>query len=216
MSHIEKIGNATLYLGDCREILPTLGKFDACVTDPPYGMSKEGVTNDAPEIADLLVPDVIDQIRKQAPMILAFWSAQRFAALEKVFSSYKRIMIWHKKFAVFSPSNVGYRYEPLVWVQGDSAIQKRGDVFEHFLIAFKTQGENAAHPTQKPLSLMQEIINDFTEKDTSIVDPFMGSGSTGVAAIMQNRTFTGIEIEETYFDIACKRISEAVKSPGLF
>jgi site-specific DNA-methyltransferase (adenine-specific) len=204
-----------LYLGDCREVLPTLSAFDAVLTDPPYGMNKE-FANDTPEAADAIVSEIVTWAKANvAGNVLAFWSAQRLGAIDAVFAP-KRVMIWNKTFAIYAPNNVGYRFEPLVWVSGKEATAKRGDVFEAFPIAFRAQAENAAHPTQKPEVLMEEIVEDFTRRSDRVLDPFMGSGTTGVACVKLGRKFTGIEIEPKYFDIACRRISEALRQPDLF
>lgn len=210
----EVIGDATLYLGDCLEILPTLSGIDAVITDPPYGMNKS-FANDAPEMADPLVSDVVRWCRERVEgNVLMFWSAQRWSEIERIFSP-KRVMIWNKTFARHAPHNVGYRYEPLVWVSGKQAMKKRGDIFEAFPIAFKAQKENAAHPTQKPEALLAEIVRDFSSEDHVVLDPFFGSGTTGVACAKLGRRFVGIEIHEPYFDIACRRIEEAYRQPRL-
>lgn len=213
------IGGATLYLGDCLEILPELvasgPKVDSVITDPPYGMNKD-FANDTPFEADRIASRVISWCRIVCGgNILAFWSAQRMGAIDSVFAP-KRVMIWNKKFALYAPHNVGYRYEPLVWVSGDAANDKRGDIFEGFPIAFRAQAENESHPTQKPLAVLQEVVSDFTPPDGIVLDPFMGSGTTGVACAQLGRKFIGIEIESKYFDIACKRIEAAYAQGRLF
>ena len=211
----EVIGQATLYLGDCLEILPTLPKVDAVITDPPYGMNKD-FANDAPEQADVVTAKAIELCRGLCDgNILAFWSAQRMDVIKQVFNP-KRIMIWNKKFALYAPHNVGYRYEPLVWVSGTTANSKRGDIFEGFPIAFKAQAENESHPTQKPLAVLYEAVDDFAPKDGCVLDPFMGSGTTGAAAVAMGRSFIGIEVEPKYFDIACQRIDNAQRQERLF
>ena len=208
-----KIGDAVLYHGDCLEILPTLPKVDAVVTDPPYGMNKD-IANDG----DWAVPvtkAAIDACRAITDgNILAFWSAQRPDVISDVFWPFKRVMVWNKTFALYAPHNVGYRFEYIVWVRGDTANKKRGDIFEGFPIAFRAQSENASHPTQKPLSVVTELITDFSTE--TILDPFMGSGTTGVACAQLGRKFIGIEIERRYFDIACERIEKAYAQGKLF
>ena len=195
---VERIGDATLYLGDCREILPTLGNVDAVISDPPYGMNK-AIANDTPEEADAVTKEVTDWCKANvAGNVIMFWSAQRWHVIDRIFQP-KRVMIWNKTFALYAPHNVGYRYELVVWVCGPKAASKRGDIFQAFPIAFKNQKENAAHPTQKPLALMGELVRDFGGE--TILDPFMGSGSTGVAAVIAGRKFIGIEQEERYFNI---------------
>lgn len=72
------------------------------------------------------------------------------------------------------------------------------------------------HPTEKPVKLMREIIQDFTNEFQSVLDPFMGSGTTGVACVKEGRKFTGIELDPDYFDIACERIREAYRQPDMF
>ena len=212
---VEVIGDATLIQADCLKVLPLLGKVDAVICDPPYGMNKD-IANDAPEVADALVADAMATCKRiTLGNVLAFWSAQRLGVIEGVFQP-KRTMIWNKTFAIYAPHNVGYRYEPLVWVAGKEAANKRGDIFEAFPIAFKAQAENAAHPTQKPLALIEEILRDFTAQGDLVLDPFMGSGTTGVACLKLGRRFIGIEIESKYFDIAVSRIREAHKQPDIF
>lgn len=211
---VETIGNATLYLGDCREILPTLPKVDAVITDPPYGMNKD-IANDGSE-AVAVTRQAIDLCRLACDKnILAFWSAQKPFQIPDAFGETKRIMVWDKDWAIFTPNNVGYRFEYLVWVSGKSATRKRGDIFKCFPVIRKCQAESVGHPTQKPEKLITEIVGDFCSGGT-VLDPFMGSGTTGVAAIRSAMGFIGIEADERYFDIACRRISEAQAQQRLF
>lgn len=211
-----QIGDARLACGDCRAVLPTLGKVDAVVTDPPYGMGKD-IANDTIDEADAVTSSAIEWCKENVSgNVIAFWSAQRWHRVPELFFPAKRVMIWHKGFAPYAPHNVGYRYELIVWVKGDRANDKRGDVFEAFPIAFRTQAENAAHPTQKPVDLLTEILRDFTSPDTAVLDPFMGSGTTGVACAKLGRKFIGVEIERRYFDIACRRIEAAYAQPDMF
>jgi site-specific DNA-methyltransferase (adenine-specific) len=210
----EIIGDATLYCGDCRDILPTLGTVDAVVTDPPYGLGKD-IANDRPTEADPLVQEVFATLKRVCSgNILAFWAPQRIAVGMAIFKP-KRVMVWNKTFALYAPHNVGYRYELIFWVSGRAAMRKRGDVFEAFPIAFKAQGESVGHPTQKPIQLMSEMLLDFTRPNDCVLDPFMGSGSTGVACLGMGRSFVGIEAEPRYFEIACRRIEAAQKQARL-
>lgn len=208
-------GRIQLHLGDCRDVLPRLSGIDHLISDPPYGMNKD-FANDSPEAADAIVGEVMGWAKANVPgNVLAFWSAQRLGEIDRVFSP-KRVMIWNKTFAIYAPNNVGYRYEPLVWVSGKEAVAKRGDVFEAFPIAFKAQAENASHPTQKPVVLMAEILRDFTAPDSLVLDPFMGSGTTGVAAVNLGRRFVGIEIDPGHFETSCERIEAATRQGDMF
>jgi site-specific DNA-methyltransferase (adenine-specific) len=86
-------------------------------------------------------------------------------------------------------------------------------VFTHLTNQPDRHGE---HQTEKPIPLMRELVGLFTQPDSIILDPFMGSGTTGVAAVKLGRRFIGVEIEPRYFDIACRRIAEALKQPDFF
>jgi site-specific DNA-methyltransferase (adenine-specific) len=204
----------TLYLGDCREILPSLGKVDACVTDPPYGIAhvkgagglgKHNRRNIAPIAGDdvpfdpcpfLAFPDVI------------LWGASHFAQS----LPHGRWYVWDKldgmeSFDSFSDIEIAWH-------------NKRGAerIFRHMWKGICQDSEKDAtreHPTQKPIALMRWCIEQCSAPRT-ILDPFMGSGTTGVAAVKLGRRFIGIEIEERYFNIAVRRIEEALRQPDLF
>jgi len=189
------IGNATLYLGDCVKILPTLPKVDAVITDPPY----EGYTYDwpVPDIRSLPIPDVRQFV---------FWPAGQEFPLP-----FSARHIWSK-------CNV---------CQGDAepyeAIYERngktnGLVFRHAVIncqmnATLNGDEYTDHPTQKPIKLMRSLVRRV--KGT-VLDPFMGSGSTGLAAIQTGRRFIGIEQSPKFFDIARRRMEDAQRQESLF
>jgi len=198
-----------LYLGDCLEYMKSMPdkSVDAVITDPPYGMGKD-FANDTPDKADELFRQTSCEISRICTgNYLSFWSAQR---MEKIADFHpKRVLIWNKTFAIYTPNNVGYRYEPILWMTGKDAIQKCGDVLESFPILFKAQSENENHPTQKPTEVMRILINNFTELGDTIFDPFMGSGTTGVACMQLGRNFIGCEIDPTYYAIAEKRIKQA-------
>jgi len=205
---IETIGDATLYLGDCMDILPTLPKLDAVITDPPYGIKrfekgslrfdktgeyKNGIAWDkAPEKAffDLLLSKGENSI---------IWGANNF---ELPTSEY--FLVWDKQQTVSNFASAELAY---------TNIKIPAKVFR-FSIHQHNQIEKD-HPTQKPVDLMAWCM-DFVPKALTILDPFMGSGTTGVAAIQMGRKFIGIEREPKYFDIACKRIEQAVAQPRLF
>jgi site-specific DNA-methyltransferase (adenine-specific) len=189
-----------LYLGDCREILPRLGKVDAVVTDPPYP-NGEGFFLEAVEAARCFLRTA------PARAVIAFWSEIEIpdSALPLVATH-----VWHR-------TNVnGKIYEPAFhWC--DDGIKRRSEVKEHAAV-FNGVGpgcnEYAGHPTQKPIAVMRWLIEKLAAE--TILDPFMGSGTTGVAAVKLGRKFIGIEIDPKYFDIACRRISEALKQPDMF
>lgn len=201
----------TLYLGDCREILPTVGRIDAVVTDPPYGIGKDGQKRSTGAHGGRKAYDFLG------------WDAQRpdpeiFALL---LATAKTQVIWGGNyFADLLPPTGKW----LVWDKGQRISQSDGElawtslpgalrIFNLNRVALLTDG--AEHPTQKPVEVMRWSIQQIGNPKV-IADPFMGSGTTGVAAVDLGRRFIGIEVEPKYFDIACRRIDEASKRPRLF
>jgi site-specific DNA-methyltransferase (adenine-specific) len=233
-----QIGDCTLYLGDCLEILPTLGKVDAVVTDPPYEKEahrvgrrthksiKSGVNVDLS--FDAITETQRIDIACSTTDICEGWSiffCQAEAvtpwrdALEKASAKYKRTMVWIKpdsapQFNGMMPAP-GYESMPLAWCGHGkphwNGGGKRG-VFTHLT---NQSDRHGVHQTEKPVSLMVELVGLFTNRDNIVADPFMGSGTTGVACVKLGRKFIGIEIEPKYFDIACKRIQKAYDEPCL-
>jgi len=208
VAEIVKIGDATLYLGDCMDILPTLDKVDAVITDPPYGMGevlkdkggrwaglyteKNGFSWDktAPEIV-LTFPSIAQKV--------IIWGGNFFDLPVS-----KSWLVWNKIIRNFSSSVC-----ELAWTNLDKPINAFD--YSHGQLAI----EGKQHPTQKPLPLMIWCIEQAGNPER-ILDPFMGSGTTGVAAIQMGRKFIGIEREPKYFEMACKRIEQATKQDDMF
>jgi len=198
MTRIEKIGDATMYLGDCLEILPTLGKVDAVVTDPPYGIgiAANPVRQKHERMAwDDLTPDVAWIVALGVPSII--WGGNYFGL-----PAAQRFLIWDK----LQPENFSLAMCEQAWTN----IGGPAKMFRKSVLGYEKE-----HPTQKPVALMEWCLGFLPDAQT-ILDPFMGSGTTGVACANLGRKFIGIEIEQKYFDIACRRISEAYKQPRLF
>jgi len=201
-----------LYLGDCRDILPTFGRVDAVVTDPPYGISF--ISNHRTESYAAIENDTEKwplELMTTFPVRHSKYIFCRWDDLQRVLKP-RSLITWVKN----------------NWSMGDleheHARQTEVVLFyvgpEHFFpnkrptdVVFAPRTDNNFHPTEKPISLMSSIIQ-WT--DGTILDPFMGSGSTGVAAVKVGRKFIGIEKDPGYFDIACKRISEAFNQPDMF
>ncbi len=205
----EKIGEATLICGDSKVVLPTLGRFSACVTDPPYGIGKDGQKRTTGGHGGRKAYD------------FKGWDAERPEWIADILSCADQHIIWGGNyFADLLPA----RGKWLVWDKGQRINQSDGElawtsadgalrIFEQNRCALMTDG--AEHPTQKPVQLMQWCIQQLTEVK-SVCDPFMGSGTTGVAALRLGLRFVGIERDPDYFDIACKRMHEAWRQPRLF
>lgn len=213
------IGNATLYLGDCRDILPTMPKVDAVVTDPPYGIFK-----DAANDGKMFGKATIYSDDKTAPE----WDARPDSELlALVLASAPLWTIWGGNYMA---SDLGDTKGLLIWnkltgnnsyADGECAFSNKVGtmrIFTHqWCGAFKDseRGERAIHPTQKPVAVMKWCIEQ-AKKAEIILDPFMGSGTTGVAAVQMGRKFIGIEREPKYFAIACKRIEDAQRQGDMF
>ena len=215
MSRIETIGDCTLYLGDCRDILPTLGPVDAVVTDPPYGIGQWSANStggfmdkDAAELAkswDDEAPsvDTLLGIAALAPCVM--WGGNYLGL-----PAFPKALVWDKeqKGMHFAECEIAWTN----WSFNSTRILRYGLKGSD---CFGTG--NREHPTQKPISVMVWTIQQLGRiNPTIILDPFMGSGTTGVACVNLGRSFIGIEREPSYFDIACRRIEEAYKQPRLF
>lgn len=210
MFHTETIAEGvTLYRGDCREILPTLGTIDAVVTDPPYGIAdnwtkggqRHGWQNANRQMAlrnswDKEPPPVefFDSLRTQAAELI-IWGGNYFHLPPS-----RCWLVWNKPERNFSLAEA-----ELAWTNKDALVR----VFD-----YRRSDSDREHPTQKPVEVMRWSISKT--KGRTIVDPFMGSGTTGVAAVDLGRGFIGIEVEQKYYDIARRRIDEAARRPRMF
>jgi site-specific DNA-methyltransferase (adenine-specific) len=228
-----EIGNATLYLGDCMDILPTLAKVDAVMTDPPFSENTHGNAksnkgkghgNKAIDFASVDFPAISALLDSCAKLcdgwVIASMDWRHIAALEFQGHAYYELIrfgVWVKtnpmpQISADRPAQgwegIGYIYpkdKKKVWHGGGSHGNWIGPVIT-----------NGDHPTGKPVDMLSVWVSRFTAKGDTILDPFMGSGTTGVAAIQLGRKFIGIEREPKYFDIACKRIEQAAAQGQLF
>lgn len=208
------IGDATLYHGDCLEILPTLPKVDAVITDPPYGMGwdgriKSGANGHAageprrPKVA--IVGD--DEPFNPAPWLdfpsVVLWGSNHFARALPVGST----LVWIKKLP-HAFCNGWLSDAEVAWEKGGVGVFCHSDTSQHAI------ANERVHPTQKPVSVMHWCLK--RNDGETVLDPFMGSGTTGVACAQLGRKFIGIEIERKYFDIACERIDNAYRQARMF
>lgn len=232
----ETIGDATLCLGDCREILPQIGAVDATLADPPFSIPHEfgeAKGNGTRTLqwawdADMSREDVVAALR---------------LALERSQSFFTFCGLSQASLIADMAGELGFCAKPAVWVKDcpppagkgnwwPSGMQmavygyksgahfadtdpKRSNVFFADAYRFGQPGK-VDHPTQTPLVLMERFVTALIPSAGSCLDPFMGSGTTGVACAKWGRKFVGIEREEKYFDIACERVAEAYRQPRLF
>lgn len=211
MSRIETIAEGvTLYLGDCREILPTLGKVDAVVTDPPYGI------NWVPRVNHREVLWVDDKAFDPRPFMVArehvFFGGNYFAHLLPPSEAW---FLWMKRPAAHDFDRAtSYAPCEMAWSDLKGKQRVRHHVWDGGMRAGAADNRTFCHPSQKPIEVMEWCVRETS--GATILDPFMGSGTTGVAAVKLGRKFIGIEIEPKYFDIACKRVRDALTQPDMF
>lgn len=218
------IGNATLYLGDCREILPTLGKIDAVVTDPPYGISYAhsgfhdgsiGITKAANKRG---APPVTGDDRPFDPSFLLRFSNVLMWGADHYFPRLPdsgRWLAWNK-LGHMEPWD-SFSDVEFAWHSGEGAARIFSMLWKGLACDKREESGLREHTTQKPIRLMEWCLSQAkTAEGQTVLDPYMGSGTTGVACMRLGRKFIGIEIEPRYFDIAVRRIEEAYRQPRLF
>lgn len=207
------IGNATLYLGDCLEILPTLPKVDAVITDPPYGIGwKPRVTHQDQPWVDNVLFDMA--VFLGVGKYHLFWGGQYFADR---LPAHEGWLTWVKRpiDCDFSKDNRSYATTELAWRDWGKA-RFIAHVWDGGMRAGEPENRTFCHPSQKPVEVMRWCLDQLPADAVSVLDPFMGSGTTGVACANLGRSFIGIEIEPKYFDIACQRIENAQRQERLF
>ncbi len=216
------IGDATLYLGDCLEILPTLGQMDAAVTDPPYGVGLVKKSASSTQ-ASVLYQDDFDSVeclvQAAMPLILSICHrALVFTGNRMLFSYPRPVSIG----TVYVPNGAGmdpWGYgcnNPILYYGRCPYLAKCKGSRPNSFSSSQTGDSSIDHPCPKPIKWMMWAVNRASLKGDLILDPFMGSGSTGVASAKLCRKFIGIEIEPKYFDIACKRIEDAYRQGDMF
>lgn len=237
----EVIGDCTLYNGDCLEVMDGLDEVDHVISDPPYEAimhaSKSGMKG-------LVRPDgshhwkpldfaPIDDIREAFVAAVSPICNGWFI----VFATAEGVGRWAD---TINASQMKYK-RACIWIKPDSTPQMNGQGpaqgAEAFVVAWNGKGHakwnaggkrgvythltnqrdrDGRHPTEKPIPLMRELLADFTNHGQLILDPFMGSGTTGVACAKMGRRFIGIELDEKYFDVSCERISKAYEQGDMF
>lgn len=228
----------TLYCGDMLDVLPTLGPVDHVITDPPYEavmQNRWGVlSRNAPSshvrheaIGFEAIDPIRDDVAKAVKDACRGWGVLFCMAegvrawrdaIEATGAKYKRAMVWVKpdampQFNGQGPS-VGHEMMVAAWYGDGYSRWNGGGKPGTFIHTKNTSG--AEHPTQKPLPLMRELVEYFSFCGDTVCDPFMGSGTTGVAAVKSGRRFIGIERDPKWFDLACRRVSEALKQADFF
>ena len=218
----ERIGNQRLLLGDCLTIMPTLGRFDAVVTDVPYGISQksnglrrldygewDGESATTVALAALAVC-------RDVPSIVAWCDWRQLQQIAGALPGRsERPLTWAKpnppvlngqSLFLSATEHAFYGKMPGAWFSGGC--------IKSYWVGLAPQGRE--HPTQKPEWLMEACVQATVPPNGTCLDPFMGSGTTLVACAKMGRRGIGIELDPDYFDIACRRVEEAYRQPDMF
>lgn len=223
---VETIGDATLYLGDCKEILPML-HIDAVVTDPPYGINAKlgmggGTKGDGGMWKGVTIPGDLSLADRDIALQLARAPFAAFAKVNTAPPPGTRATVCWDKGAHTGAGDLSLPWKPsfeLVHIGGDGwrGDRRVGGVIKVNAVAGCVANRNDGHrwhPFEKPVEIMRHFIERAPGQ--IICDPFMGSGTTGVAAFRMGRKFIGIEVKEEFFEIACKRLREETRQGDLF
>ena len=219
-----QIGNCVLYQGDCLQVMPALGKVDAVLTDPPYGIShasNHGASWNGRQIAsdhDTSARDAVAAlVDGAAGVFFGTWKTPPIA-------NARGCVVWDKGPA-FGMGDLAFPFKPsfeLAYICGAGWLGERGQGVLRGPVQVSWENhqnipdsERRKHPHQKPVWLMEYFLEKLPNAET-ILDPFMGSGTTGVACVNLGRKFIGIEMDPDYFDICVKRITDAHRQADLF
>lgn len=243
--NIEKIGRATLYLGDCLETMEALGPVDAVITDPPYcsgsvseasrtaakgqGLRSENIARlgwfvgdnmGTAGLASLLRSMAFRALKILNPegSILVFCDWRMVASLAPTIESaglrFQNLIVWDKGAMGLG---AGFRAQHEIILHYTAGSPKYHDLgTSNVLKSARVGADCREHQTQKPIDLMQRLVRVVCAPDGTVLDPFMGSGSTGCAALKEGRAFVGIERDPAHFDTACRRIEDASRQGHLF
>jgi site-specific DNA-methyltransferase (adenine-specific) len=233
MIRSEVIGDATLYLADCSEILSNLTMVDAVITDPPYGDSdthaghlanvilRNGEAAGRPlGFAGISQQCCVDYTSKWVALAsrwVVFTCEWKYAHALDAAALLVRLGIWRKPDGApqFTGDRPGTGWEAVAICHRQGKKHWNGGGRHAFWSVPKHENDSG-HPTGKPIGLFSSFVADFSDVGETVLDPFMGSGTTGVACMNLGRKFIGIEIDPKYFDIACERITNAQRQLRMF
>lgn len=226
---VEQIQDATLYLGDCRDTFPLVGEVDCVITDPPYSDNthKMAKTNKGAGHGTKLITfsalsnDDFIEVAERCLAAARGWVVMtcdyKHAALFYERQEFVRLGAWVKPNPMpqISADRPGQGFEAVLILHSGRVPKSwnRGGGSGVWTFPVHT---GADVPTQKPLNLAMSFVSDFTRRGEVVFDPFLGSGTTGVACAKLGRKFVGCEVNPQHFDIACRRIEAAYKQPDMF
>jgi site-specific DNA-methyltransferase (adenine-specific) len=228
---VETIAEATLYLGDCRDVMPAIGTADALVTDPPYGVGfKYASHDDRPEAyeggyGNWLMERIAAAESALSPgaPVFVWQSGKNMRQFSAWFDRDWRLFVAAKNFVQMRPTAMQWTYDPVIvwWTPGArpwGAATRARDFHVANTAPVIGQGRNIekSHPCPRPLDQVKHVIEQWCRPRSTVLDIFMGSGTTGVACAALGRSFVGIESDAGYFDLACRRIEMADRNRDLF
>lgn len=222
----EQIGDALLIHGDAFAIMPSLGEVDCIITDPPYNTKTHKGARSAKSLTASQIDfdgiseeqfiefcgNAVAQARRWVVMSCAW---QHAAQLEKTGVPLVRLGVWTKKNAApqFTGDRPGVGWEAIAILHREG--KKRWNGGGHHAV-WACNVEHGDHPTQKPLPLLMDWVTKFTDAGETILDPFMGSATTGIACAKLGRKFIGIEKEQRYFELAVRRLTDFYSQSDMF
>lgn len=217
------IGNCTLYCGDCMHILSTLERIDAIVTDPPYGLGERTGTiskNRQHKNNYGVYEDTYENLIES--IIPRFKQALSLCGRAVITTGGKHAWEYPKPDVLgsfYQPASCGMcpwgrqTMQPILFYGKDP---RAGKTIQHTTRVLTEASSSKEHPCAKPINATMWMVERASLSGEVVLDPFMGSGTTGVACVKMGRSFIGIELDEDYFNIACKRIQEAYDQPDMF
>ena len=222
-----ELGDIQLYLGDCLEVMKELSvdSVDAVITDPPY--TRPTVSSFGRKVvkrlSDLAIQEfyfahikaVWERLLRPTAPVLVFCDDAYYAVLFALFYEWQQtnLLIWDK--GRIGMGNPFRRKHELIFYANRGSLSPNAEAGTHIPTILKATLTKNFHAAEKPLSLVTLLVKGLTQQGDTVLDSFLGSGTTGVACVQTGRKFIGIEIEPKYFDIAVKRISEAQLQQGL-
>ena len=227
----EVIGDAVLYLGDCVEVLAQINTAGVVITDPPYssgGFNESGKSSGSigtrtdetiwmDNLSTRGYSRLIVRVLKEIRMAEEFYAFTDWKMWQATCDCFEDAGIRVRNMLVWDKQQMGMgmpwrnQHELVCYGRRRNAARLTG-AFGNVLKCARSGNEN--HPTEKPAALITNLLRNSA--DGQVIDPFMGSGTTGVAAMQLGRKFIGIEIEEKYFNVACERIENAQRQQKLF
>lgn len=211
----EVIGDCTLYNADCRDVLPLLDRVDAVITDPPYGIGESNEKNASR-----------DNAAKTTDYGHYEWDYEKVEGefIDRIRTISKHQIIFGGNYYHLPPTSCWLVWDKLngkndfadcelAWTNLPKAVRKYQHLWNGMI---RKDREKRYHPTQKPRAVMEWAIGQLPDTAHTILDPFMGSGTTGVACVRLGRKFIGIELDPKWFDVACERIRRELNQGDLF